>query len=179
MAEVKGVDGLVAGFKRLSSDMTNRTARVMVVAGGQILKTEAKSLAQSFGFKRTGALIKNIAIKRERTPAGTVQYNLGVRHGRDLTKKAKQASKLRIRNGRVRYADDPFYWRFLELGWIPRGRGQGLKGGALKKAAARERDMGRKIPGRSFIGDALKNKRDAAIDAMAARLQREIEKAGR
>ena len=137
-----------------------------------------KALAQGYGFKRTGALVKNIVIKREASaPAGTAEYHLGVRHGRNLTKKQKTEGKsLKISGGRVsvKYKDDPFYWRFLEFGWIPRK--VALKGGKRKKDAARKRDAGRKIPGRSFIEKALTNKRQQAIDAMGERLQRELDK---
>jgi len=185
MADTKilGIGELSAKFKKLAAGMQTRGARVMVAAGGAVLKAEAKQLAQSYGFKKTGALIKNIAIKRETkgVPPGTTQYNLGVRHGRNLTKKQRQApgKKLAVSRGRVvtRYADDPFYWSFLEFGWIPRGKGQALRGGERKKKAARQRDSGRKIPGRSFIGQALVNKQQDAITAMEARLQRELDKA--
>lgn len=183
MAEtITGLGDLKANFKKLGEAMERRVARAMVASGGAVLKKEAKQLAQVYGLKRTGALLKNIVIKRESAaPAGTAQYNLGVRHGRNLTKKQKTvgASLKRNRAGRVqvRYKDDPFYWRYLEFGWIPRGPGQSLKGGAKRKAEARKASSGRKIPGRSFIEKALTNKRQQAIDAMAERLQRELDKA--
>ena len=180
MAEVIGGLGeLKANFAKLGEAMERRVARAMVAAGGAVLKKEAKALAQGYGFKRTGALVKNIVIKREPSaPAGTAEYHLGVRHGRNLTKKQKTEGKsLKISGGRVsvKYKDDPFYWRFLEFGWIPRKAA--LKGGKRKKDEARKRDAGRKIPGRSFIEKALTNKRQQAIDAMSARLQRELDKA--
>ena len=177
---IQGLGELKANFAKLAQGMETRISRAMVVAGGQLLKKEAKALALGYGYNKTGALVKNIAIKREPSaPAGTAQYHLGVRHGRNLTKKQKTTGKLKVRGGRIRVADDPFYWRFLEFGWIPRGRGQALKGGKRKKDAQRARDAGRKIAGRSFIGKALENKRNEAIDAMGARLQRELDKAAK
>lgn len=184
MAEIiGGLSELKANFAKLGDAMERRVARAMVASGGAVLKREAKALAQGYGFKRTGALLKNIVIKRETAaPAGTAQYNLGVRHGRNLTKKQKTEGKsLKIRGGRVsvKYKDDPFYWRFLEFGWIPRAPGKALKGGARKKAAARKESASKKIAGRSFIEKALSNKRQQAIDAMGERLQRELDKAAK
>lgn len=158
---IKGVPELSAAFKRIGQDMERRVSRVMVAAAGGVVRAEARALALGYGFKRTGALIKNIVIKREKTQSGTTQYNLGVRHGRNLTKKQKAApgKRLVVKGGRIqtRYANDPFYWRFLELGWRPHGTGA-------------------KIPGRSFIGQALSRKRQAAIDAMSERLNKELAK---
>lgn len=180
--QILGIGDMRAKFAKLTAGMETRASRVMVVAGGQILKTEAKSIASKYGFKKTGALLKNIVIKRQGgTPAGRTEYHLGVRHGRKLTKKQKTApgKRLAVSSGRIvtRYKDDPFYWRFLEDGWIPRAPGKALRGGKRKKEQARSRDRAKKIPARPFIAQALVNKKDQAIDAMAARLQAELDKA--
>jgi HK97 gp10 family phage protein len=151
--KIEGLGQLHAAFSSLGKDMEVRASRRMVVAGGGALKKEAKRLALSFGLKRTGALINNIAIKREKTPAGITQYNLGERHGRDLTKKGAKKLRLKVgKSGRVVYANDPFYWRFQEF---------------TRK--------GRK--GTPFIGASLDNKRQEAIDAMEMSLADVIEKA--
>ena len=176
---VVGVKELAAAFKRLGSGFELRAGRAMVASGGAALKAEARALALGYGFKRTGSLIRNIVIKRETRPdvAQSVEYHLGVRHGRAMTKKQRSSGKkLGLRGGRIqqRYDDDPFYWKFLEFGWIPRKIA--LKGGERKKAAQRAKDAARKIPGRSFIADALKNKRSEALSAMERRLLRELEK---
>lgn len=177
--DVVGIAELAASFKRLGAGFELRAGRAMVASGGSVLKAEARALALGHGFKRTGSLIRNIVIKRETRPdvPQRVEYHLGVRHGRAMTKKQRSAGKkLGIRGGRVqtRYEDDPFYWKFLEFGWIPRKTA--LKGGERRKAAQRAKDAGRKIPGRSFIADALKNKRGEVLTAMERRLLRELEK---
>lgn len=153
MAEkIEGVAPLTATFLQLRNDMELRTARAMVVAGGGVLKKEAKTIAQTLGLKRTGALINNIAIKREKTPVGIAQYHLGVRHGREITKSGAKKLLLKVgRNGRIVRANDPFYWRFQELD-------------------TKNRD------GTPFIGASLENKREAAIEAMGARAIKELEK---
>lgn len=175
--KILGIAGLQSKFLELRQDMTLKTARRMVASGGSVLKKEAKAIAQSHGFKKSGALIRNIAIKRERdAPTGMEQYNLGVRHGRDLTKKARENSPLELRKGRVRYADDPFYWSFLEFGWIPRGPGNALRGGTVKKKAIRQAQSNRRIPGKPFIQPALENKQQEAIAAMQDRLDKDLAK---
>lgn len=160
MAEssILGIGEMRQNFAQLNADkMKTRIGRRMVVAGGNIVKREAKSVAQGLGLRRTGALLKNIVIKREpAAPDGTVQYNLGVRHGRSLTKKQKASSMLAVnKKGRVvtRYADDPYYWSFLEF--------------STKRRA-----------GTPFLARALVNKRDAALQAMGDALAKELQKVG-
>ena len=156
MAEkIEGLGGLRAAFAEISRDMRTRTARAMVVAAGGVLKREAKRLAQSHGLRKSGALINNIAIKRERTPDGIAQYHLGERHGRDLGRKA--VKKLAVgSNGRIvtKRVNDPFYWYFHEFGT-------------------------KKMQARPYIGPALENKREDAVQAMEKRLAAVIEKANK
>lgn len=154
MAEIiTGLGPLTEAFAELGGVDAVRVSRLMVARGGRILKKEAQTLAQGYGLRKSGALINNIAIKRENTPDGVTQYNLGVRHGRDLTKKAKKAAGLKIRKGRIVRANDPFYWRFLEFDIKHR-------------------------KGTSFIAAALVNQQDYAIGAMADALALELKKRG-
>ena len=158
-SETFGISELTKAFRELKVGMSEqRVGRAMVASGGAVLKRKAKANAQALGLKRTGALIKNIVIKREtQAPPGTVQYHLGVRHGRHLTKKQKASSKLGVNgSGRIvkRYDDDPYYWMFLEL----------------------ETDKRDATP---YLAPALEQGKEEVIDAMAKRLQREQEKAGK
>lgn len=151
--DIKGVPELAAAFATVRKDMQTRVARAVVVSAGNVLKKEAKSLALGYGLRKTGALLNNIAIKRERTQEGVAQYHLGVRHGRNITKAGAKKLLLKVgKSGRIVRANDPFYWSFLEFTTKHR-------------------------TGTPFIGAALENKRDEAIKAMETRLAREIEKA--
>lgn len=158
MASVTGGSSLHARFKSLTADMRRKVAPRMVASGARELRKESKSLAKQHGLKKSGALIRNIAIKRERkAPPGTVQYNLGLRHGRALGNGKKVKKYLALnKSGRVvvRRANDPFYWSFLEFDTKHR-------------------------KGTSFIAQALKNKRTQAAAAMGKQLTKEIEKAGK
>lgn len=156
--EILGIGELKASFSELKAGMEIRASRAMVAAAGGVVRKAAKNKALSLGLKRTGALIKNIVIKREpQAPSGTTQYNLGVRHGYNLTKKQKANSKLAInKRGRIvkRYEDDPYYWRFAEFGTV-------------KQQAT------------PFLATALEQSRTEAIEAMATRLQKELDKASK
>ena len=154
--ETLGIGEITQSFRGLKSGIETRVARGMLVSGGGVLKRRAKALAIAQGLRRTGALVKNIAIKREpQAPQGTEQYHLGVRHGHNLTRKQKARSKLGVNAaGRIvkRYEDDPYYWRFAEVG-------------SSKQDAT------------PFIGPALEEGAEEAIGAMGARLEREHQKA--
>jgi HK97 gp10 family phage protein len=153
---ITGQAELAANFRQLATAMMRTTAAKMVLGGAQIVKKGSKAIAAAAGLRRTGALIKNIAVKREReAPAGTVQYNVGVRHGRDLTKKQKTKSRLAVNaRGRIvkRYEDDPFYFRFPELGTVKQRK-------------------------TSFLAASLDANRTAALDAEAQVLDKELQKA--
>lgn len=150
---ITGIGDLRDQFKRLDRDIRLKTSRRMVVAAGRVLREEARSIAQNKGLRKTGALIKNIAIKRERSaPVGTEQYHLGVRHGRSLGNGKRAVKFLAVNNrGRIvtRRKDDPFYWRFHEFGT-------------------------KYLPRQDFISGSLRNKRREAQKAMADQLQKDL-----
>lgn len=157
-AEILGMGELTKQFQRLKGEMKLKTSRRMVAAAGGVLRKEARSIAQGHGLKKTGALIRNIAIKRERNaPSGTEQYNLGVRHGRDLGNGKKIIKYLEVnKRGRVvtRRVNDPWYWKFLEFDTKNRNA-------------------------TPFIQKALSNKSAEAIAAMEDRLTKDLAKASK
>lgn len=199
--EVLGIGDIKKTFDRLRSDMITKTARRMVASGGNVVKKEAKAIAQSKGLKISGAMIRNIAIKRERdAPQGTEQYNVGVRHGRDLGKKHTKYLAYSKRKGRVmiKRKDDPFYWRFVELGHRVVGQSTGGSGIGVtsyvttlrngKKAnrtrkyqmdsiTGRRRHSSGMVEPNRFIQPALENKTQEAIAAMEDRLNKDLAKA--
>lgn len=179
--KIEGLTELRASFVNVADDMRLRTSRSMVVSAGGVLKKEAKTLAQSQGLRKTGALIKNIAIKREKTPEGMAQYNLGVRHGKDLGRKAKKALTVG-KSGRVvtKYLNDPFYWFYLEFGrdkYKGSTRAKNMSGKRHRMKTTKT-VVGR-VQATPFIAPALVNKRDEAIQAMEERLQKSLDKAGK
>lgn len=153
--QITGLGDLKQQFAKVKQGMIRKTAFRMVAAAGGVLRKEARSLALSHGLKRSGAMIRNIAIKRERNaPPGTVQYNLGVRHGRNLGRKSvKYLALSKAGNVVNRRENDPYYWRFLNLGT-------------------------KHIRPYRFIEDSLKNKRTEALAALEDRLKKDLERMG-
>lgn len=153
---VEGIGDLQKAFANHKQQISTKTVRRMVASGAGVLRGEAKKIARQKGLKKTGAMIRNIAIKRERrTPPGVTQYNVGVRHGRDLGKRHTKFLAL-SKTGRIvtRRENDPFYWRFLEAGT-------------------------KYIQANHFIKQSLENKRAEAIARMGEKLQQELAKANR
>lgn len=179
--ETLGIGDMRQNFEKLRTGTEKRTARKMVVAGGRILKQEAVSIARANGSVDSGDMVKNIAIKREsKAPKGTEQYHLGVRHGREQTKKVRAAGKTKlVVNGRGRIVkqrdNDPYYWRWVELGHkiVPRRRAGTSKSIRKRRAAASGT-----VDAKPFIQPALERKRAEAIDAMGKVAQQELLKGG-
>jgi HK97 gp10 family phage protein len=167
---IEGLGGLRQAFGNVKQDMRLRTSRLMVASAGGVLRKEARSLAQQQGLQLTGALLKNIVIKRERTPEGLTQYNLGVRHGKALGKNAQKKLVLNPKTGRVTsvYINDPFYWWFLE-------KGRNVYHGDGK----RRRGVKNRVEAMPFIEPALQNKQAEAIAAMGKRLEAALLRANR
>lgn len=103
------LDGLGVAVKSAARGATN--------AAAQTVKREAIVLARMQGLVSTGALVNNIAVKRETSvPPNLTEYHVGVRHGGES--KAAQKIAVRGNDGKIRfeYVNDPFYWWFWEFG---------------------------------------------------------------
>lgn len=198
--EVLQIDTLAAAFREVREDMGPKVSRRMVVAGGKIIREDAKALARANGSVITGAMVDNIVIKRETdVPEGTAQYHIGVRHGRDQSRKVRSAGNRRlvVSRGRitVRRDNDPFYWRFVERGHrvvpasVEGGQStytQRLRNGTVvtrtrrfsgKSLRARRRMANTGVVGKKpFIAPSLQRNRDAAITAMDRTLQRYLQR---
>jgi HK97 gp10 family phage protein len=184
MAElIFGLGELRSTFANRKVDIKDRSAVRIVAAGARVLKKEAKAIVQAKGLIRSRALINNIAVKRERnTATGIEQYNLGVRHGREMGNGKKVIKYLALNStGRIvtRRMNDPYYWRFLELGHRTIARASGLSGtvtrrskdGKLRKRGADSISERRRSPtgfvdATPFIRPALENKKLEALAAM-------------
>lgn len=201
-SDILGIGAMSQNFRALRTGMETRVARLMVVAAGGVLKKKAKAIAQANGSVRSGAMVKNIAIKREPSaPAGSVEYHMGVRNGGQLTKKQKSTAKLAVNSvGRIvkKYQDDPYYWRWVERGHrvVPRAilgdksftastyytrlRNGKLAVRTAKRATqslrSRRRAAIASVAAKPFLGPALEQGRQEALDAMARRLQAEHDK---
>jgi len=197
--EILGIGEINRRINNLTEDMKRRTSARMVASAGTVLKREAKRIALSKGLKVSGDMIRNIAIKREsRVPLGVAQYHLGVRHGKALGKRARKEVYER-QKGRlgVRYLNNPFYYRFVELGHKVVARSAGdMRAGVTtyvttlrngKKVIRTRKFSHDSITGRRraatsfvepnpFLAPALENKKQEAITAMEDRLVKDLAK---
>jgi HK97 gp10 family phage protein len=179
---VAGLQSFNSSIATLKDDMQKKVAFSAALMGANVIKREAKAIALQKGLELTGALINNIAVKRESNPPlGVAQYNLGVRHGRELGSKAKVVYSVRA-DGSIKkaYVDDPFYWWYLEFGTKPHtetgGGGRKLAFEASGKPVFAMKVGNPGIKPLPFIGPAFENKSDAALQAMSDRVALFIEK---
>ena len=114
-AKIEGMDELLKNFRALHDDLKFKAAAAAVAGGARLVANTAKKNAQAQGLELSGALLENIAIKREKTGRDKIQYNVGVRHG-SKSKRARKIVTYRGTRKRVRYENDPFYWWFHEFG---------------------------------------------------------------
>lgn len=189
-------------FEGLKHDVRTRIARRMVVAGGRLIKEQAMANISANGSVRTGAMLANVAIKREKdAPDGTEQYHVGVRHGRDQSRKVRKAAAKRLvsSRGRVRVVreNDPYYWRWVERGRrvVPRSAQDGtttytarLSSGKVvvrtrkfsgSSIRARRRTAGSALVGaRPFLEPALVQRKHDALQAMERTAQAALKRYG-
>lgn len=161
-------------FKRQLSRFTDKVEKQIVGsaanAAAQVFKKAVIAatpvLRQADPRRIAGTLQRAIYVFRRRSPAsGTVSYRVSFRQGKKTAK-----------GGR-----DAFYGRFLETGWVPRGPGKRLRGGARAKSAARGRaaKAGAKRIAYPFLLPGFQAAKDAALAAFNAKMQQRIDKANR
>jgi HK97 gp10 family phage protein len=150
----------LARFKRDIGEVRSKVEKIVVRqalrAGARVFRDSARSgaprLRKADPRRVPGALARAVVIFRPRSQGrGSITYTVGVR-----------ASKSQKAKG-----NDPFYWRFLEAGWMPRGPGQKLRGGSRRKSLerSRARSGGASFVKFPFLDPAFKNSGGAALAA--------------
>lgn len=149
--------------KRTRLRVTRNAVRAAASVFRRFARDRAPVLKATGKFNRhrvPGALKRNIDIRQVRSrERGVVGLNVGVRVGKSTKGRGV-----------------PFYWRWLEGGWIPRGRGQGIKGGDRSKALQRRRLIagGAKRRQFPFLAPAFAAGQGAAVQAFNDRMEREF-----
>lgn len=158
-------------FRRQLTEVEKRTrlrvTRNAVRAAASVFRRFARDRAPvlkatgKFNKHRVpGALKRNIDIRRGRSrDRSVIGLNVGVRVGK--TTKGRGV---------------PFYWRFLEGGWIPRGPGGKLKGGERSRSLQRRRLIagGAKRRQFPFLAPAFAAGQGEALKAFNDRMNREF-----
>lgn len=159
---MKGLKELLDNLDSLNVSVRS-AGRGACNAAAQVVKKQAVANARAHGLVSTGALVQNIAVKRERgTPSTWFEYHIGVRHGRE----SKGAEKIAVRNsnGKIVYewTNNPFYWWFWEIGHF-------------------NVFANRHIPAKAFLGPAMASTQGQLLgvmrDYLATRIERTIAKA--
>lgn len=122
-------------------------------------RLEAPMLGKATKRRMPGALKAAIYASRGRSGRDRERFYVAVRTGK--------RNKLRGMTG------DPFYWRFLEDGWIPRGPGRKLRGGVRSRALQRRRLLeggAVKITKYRFFKPAFEAVGGSALNAFNARM---------
>lgn len=153
---------------RIGQDFRRRAVRNALASMGRIFRDAAKAQAPVLRTpverRVIGALRNNIIVKRSKfQKAGAERYYVGVRSGKQATR---------------RTGGDPFYWRFLEGGWIPRGPGQKLKGGTRSRALQRSslREGGANFVQYPFLKPAFDAQQQRALAAFEAAIDRAVKR---
>lgn len=165
--------GSVVGLPQLKELMLSLPSKVAVKivsagirAGATSLVKEARAMAPN----RTGALRRAISVRRGKRDRKTrVTYYVGVETGKIPTIDENGRVKIRKRNGvlssrkatrREKAGEDPFYYRWQELGFTAVGR---RKGGS-----------GPFIPGKLFLTKAINENESKTVDVVEREMRRRI-----
>lgn len=143
--------------RRIVSDGVRAAGRVFRDAA----RTSAPVLRQRDPRRAPGTLRRNVVLARSKIvkKRGVIAYYVGVRASR----KAQRGT-----------ARDPFYWRFLEGGWIPRGPGNRARGGQRSRNQIRNANASRRVQ-LPFLEPAFRRSQSAAVAAFNARVRARLE----
>jgi HK97 gp10 family phage protein len=169
-ARINGIPAFSSRLRELSSDMQRKVVRSGAQAAGNVFKKGAQANAPELKKidrrRKIGALKRGIYAGRSRSKS---------RPGIEVVVVGVRAGKKALKSG------DPFYWRWQEEGWVPRGPGDRIQGGAQRKALERRRAKagGRFIPGKHFFQRSFTANGQKALAAFNSRLSQRIAKASR
>lgn len=163
MADGVAVKVNIPDFKRqlvaLGQRMERNIVRRGLRAAGAVFRDEARRRAPVLREPRKGRVAG--ALKRAIQSANSRRSTRG---------KPEQIVYVRATRAQTKRGIDPFYWRFLEGGWVPRGPGKRLKGGKRRRALERERVIagGAQVVSYPFLKPAFEAVGPRALDAFNA-----------
>lgn len=162
--QIKGLQELGKRLEQLSADIAGKVGRAATAAGANVIKKAAIANAPS----DTGNLKKNIISKR--IPSGeshlTSEHIVTVRVGK-LTEKQK-----------AKGLHDAFYARQVEFGHFRRYVSVPTSGGDWITLKDKPLASPVWVPAQPFLRPAYDNNKTKAIEAMKARIEARLKKAG-
>ncbi|MGE0187647.1 MAG: HK97-gp10 family putative phage morphogenesis protein [Hyphomonadaceae bacterium] len=166
MVEVRGLPELKKALKDLPGTSQRRGIRAGLNAASRLVRDKARVAAPV----RTGVLKRNIQAKLGRIRGNSISAYVGVEAGKvpeadgsgRVQFKTRRGVKSRKLSARERRGEDPFYYKFQELGFTAVGR---RKGGT-----------GKKIPGKHFLRSAIENNSSDIVEAFTKSARERIER---
>lgn len=157
---------------RVSAELQQKSVRRSASAMARLVRGAVKREAglpksPKSTTPRTGNLEAAIyALRNRRTSTrGAERWLVGVRQGKKIITNR--------RTGKTRALPDAFYARFLEFGWIPRGRGNSIRGGNRRKRLERERLKDNKVS-YPFFAKAYQAVQSRALDTFIRVMTQEV-----
>ena len=177
--EVKGLRELEAALKGFTPALQKRSIRQALGAGGRVVRDAARARAPV----RSGVLRRNIQVVVGKINPGKGIQNayIGIETGKvgQVTAEGKVAFKrrgkarFRAQTRREKRGEDPFYYRFQELGFTAVGRRKARSGASKRRGGE---TVGRKIPGLRFLTKAFENNVGPVLEKFKASVSVFIEK---
>lgn len=154
-SRVLGVSELVKDLERISKTLANREAKKGIAKAGTVVKKAAKDNVKALGLVDSGALLRGVAMaSKKKLAKGQIGYSVGIKHGNKYRKSQIDRQKRGKTFKESFRVDDPFYYRFIELGT-------------------------RNMQARPFLRTALLNNRAKAEEAMKTYLVGAVTKANK
>lgn len=185
---VKGLDEIERRLKAMPKKMATRVLNKAIRKGANVIARQVRADAPF----RTGAIKRNVLVKRGRRDFDNgleARYVIGVQHGKVRTEPTKFKTKKGVRERKLtaydRRGQDPFYFRFQELGFHAVGtRKREVVDnkflGTTKRVRAtnviRGGGSARFVSGKKFMTNALPRARGQAIDAVVKSMREDIAK---
>lgn len=170
--QVQGLAELRRALLNYPKKLQKKGLDKAVFAGARIVEAQAEKNAPV----RTGALRRNIVSKRGQrryAPNAASYYIVGVRHGKTNTNRVGRSGRKRAVTAYDKRGEDPFYWRFQELGFTAVGRAKALSGAKKRRGV---KATGTWIPPKRFMQKALTGAAPQALERVRAVLAQEIAK---
>lgn len=169
---VKGLAEMRKALLDFPKKLQRRPLDKAMAAGARVIVAEARQLAPV----RTGAVRRNIVAKRGQkryAPGADSYWIIGVRHGKTNTNTVTAGGRARRVSAYDRKGEDPYYWRFQNLGYTAVGRRPALSGAKKRRGV---KASGRWIPPKRFMERAFAAGAPRALEKFRAVLAGEIAK---
>lgn len=172
-AEVKGLPDLREALSGIVPKLRVRALRNALTAGARLVQRAARAATPVLKLTtRTG----QAAYRKGYRKPGTVKQAISVRQSKVARRQGNVGVFVNVRpaKGGARVAKshrDPFYWRWLNFGWNPRGPG----GGTKARLAHRKLTGAKRKPGAEFV-QAGARMLSAALAEFTKRIGPAIEK---